>query len=325
VTGALGAGVDLRVRAGGDATLEGSDLRAGNQTSVSAGRDLNLKAATDTAESTKFSGELALGAGSKTASTQGKDGQATPNNTADDRSAGLELSGDYAKSESRRGGAVQAGAGGAQLSAGRDLEMEGGRVKSGGDVALAAGGELKLGTATSTASSIGGSLQAGRESARNTVRTDKDSTESKLGASVRGGVNESNEGTAINSGGQVRLQSGGQTSMTNTTTNAARGTFTDAAKGVKTALKKDRNEVLNLGASKKTQSGGAPVAPAARLAWTGATPARAGEPAAKKPQGPAIGDARKPAAKKKAVKPVLAQGRKPAAAKAAVKTAAPAQ
>ncbi len=201
--------------------------------------------------------------------------------------------------------------------------MEGGSVKSGGDVALAAGGELKLGTATSTASSIGGSLQAGRESARNTVTTDKDSTESKLGVSVRGGVNESNEGTAINSGGQVRLQSGGLTSMTNTTTKAARGAVTEAAKGVKTVTRKDRNEVLNLGVSKKTESGGTPAAPA-KPAWTAATPAKAVEPAAKKAPGPVIGGARKPAAKKKEVKPMLAQARKPAAPKP-VKAAAPAQ
>ena len=317
VTGAIGAGADLRVRSGGDATLEGTDLRAGKQASLAAGRDLNLKAATDTAESTKFSGELGLGGSSTTTSTLGKDGQATPTNTADTRSAGLELSGDHAKSESRRGGVVQAGAEGAKLSAGRDLAMEGGSVKSGGDVGLAAGGDLNLKAATSTASSIGGSLQAGRESARNTVATDKDSTVSKLGAGVRGGINESNEGTAINSGGQVRLQSGGQTSMTNTGTNAARGTVIDAAKGVKKATVADRKEVLNLGVSKKTESGGTPVAPAAKPAWTAATPAKAGEPAIKKAQGPVIGGARKPAvAKKKDARPVLAQTRKPAAPKA---------
>ena len=323
LTGAINTGGDLRVRAGGDATLEGTELRAGNQASVSAGRDLNLKAATDTSASMKFSGELALGAGSTTASTLGKDGQATPDNKTDTRSAGLELSGDYARGESRRGGAVQAGAGGAQLSAGRDLALEGGSVKSGGDVALAAGGDLRLGAATSTASSIGGSLQAGRESARNTVTTDKDATENKLGASVRGGVNESNEGTAITSGGQVRLQSGGQTSMTNTTTKAARGAVTDAAKGVTTTTRKDRNDVLNLGASKKTESGGTPVTPVTPPA-PAAAPARAAEPAVKKTPGPVIGGARKQAAKKKEVKPAPVQGRKPAATRATVKAAAPA-
>ena len=322
VTGSIGAGGDLRVRAGGDATLEGAELRAGNQTSVSAGRDLNLKAATDTSASTKFSGELSLGATSMNKSTLDEDGKATPAGAADMRSAGLGLSGDIAKGETRRGNVVQAGIGGAQLSAGRDLAMEGGSVKSGGDVALKAGGELTLGTATSTASSIGGSLNAGRKTTRNMVDTDKDTTMTKGGLSTRGGISETNEGTAINSGGQVRLQSGGATSMTNTTSNAKAGTTIAASKGVKTATVKDRNEVLKLGASKRSDTGGTPVATKPATPRTAARPTKADGPAqpadaattattGSKP--PVIAATRKPATeKKKEVKHVRAQTRRQA-------------
>ena len=318
VTASIGAGSDLRVRAGGDATLEGAELRAGNQASVSAGRDLNLKAATDKSDSTKFSGELSLGAMSTNKSTLDQDGKATPTDAADMRSAGLGLSGDIAKSESRRGNVVQAGAGGTQLAAGRDLAMEGGSVKSEGDVTVKAGGELSLATATSTASSIGGSLNAGRTTERNMVDTDKDTTMNKAGLSTRGGINEINEGTAINSGGQVRLASGGATSMTNTATNARAGTTVAAGKGVTSVTVKDRSEVLNLGASKRSDTGGTPVAAAPAKPWTAASPSTASDPAlpavTAKAQGPVIAATRKPASasKKEPGKPKLAHTRKPA-------------
>jgi filamentous hemagglutinin len=326
VTGGVSAGGATRLRAGGDAVLEGTDLRAGDEATVSAGRDLALKAATDTAETMKFSGELALGAGSKTVSTLGKDGATAPDNTADTRKGALDLSGDYEKSESRRGVTVQAGAGGAQLAAGRDLAMQGGSVKSGGDVALTAAGDMSLGTATSTANSIGGSLNAAQATTRNTVSTDKDESEGKKGAGIRGGINENHQGTAINSGGQVVLKSGGATSMTNTETAATRGVVTEAGKGVSTNTVKDRNEVLNLGVSSKNSSAGAPLAKEAAPAWTPASPSKdsTADAGNGKAQGPAIGAARakagkpaghKPAPKKpvKQAKPVIGEARKAAA------------
>jgi filamentous hemagglutinin len=316
VTGSIGSGGDLRVRAGGDAVLEGTGLRANDKASVSAGRDLTLKAATDTAETMKFSGDVALGAGSKTVSTLDKDGAATPDNTADTRKGAFALSGDYAKSDSRRGATVQAGAGGAELAAGRDLAMQGGSVKSAGDAALTAAGDMRLETATSTSNSIGASFGAAQSTTRNTVSTDKDESEGKKSAALRGGTSETNQGTAINSGGQIVLKSGGATGMTNTEATAARGVVTEAGKGVKTATVKDRNDVLNLGVSSKNSSTGAPLAKENAPAWTPAAPAR--ESSAAKPsdsakntsQGPVIGAARE-----------SAKARTPVAHKAAQKTA----
>ena len=234
-----------------------------------------------------------MGASSKTVSTTGKDGAITPDNTNDKRKGALDLSGDYAQSESRRGVVVQAGTGGAQLAAGGDLAMQGGSVKSGGDVALTAAGDMRLDTATSTANALGGSLIAAQATSRNTVNTDKDMSGGKKGAGIQGGTNEKNQGTAINSGGQVVLKSGGATSMTNTESTARRGVVTDAGKGVRTTTVKDRNELLNLGVSSKNSSAGAPLAKGA--AKTPATPPAApstspAQPAAAgnaKVQGPA--------------------------------------
>lgn len=279
VTGSVGAGGNVRMRAGGDAMLEGTELRAGNAASVSAGRDLKLNAATDTAETVKFSGEIGLGASSKTVSTMGKDGATTPDNTTDKRKGALELSGDYAQSESRRGAVVQAGTGGAQLAAGADLAMQGGSVKSGGDVALTAAGALRLETATSTANSLGGSLNAAQATSRNTVSTDKDASGGKKGAGIRGGIEEKNQGTSITSGGQAMLKSGGTTSMTNTESTAQRGVVTDAGKGVRTATVKDRSEVLNLGVSAKNSSTGAPLATGKGAGSATVKPSGAGSPA----------------------------------------------
>ena len=329
LTGGVSAGGNMRVRAGGDAALEGTELRAGNAASVSAGRDLTLKAATDSAETMKFAGELALGAGSKTVSSLGKDGAATPDNTAGSRSGALDLSGDYAKSDSRRGATVQAGAGGAQLAAGRDLTMQGGSVKSAGDAALTATGDLRLETATSTANAIGGSLGAAQATTRNTVSTDKDASEGKKGAGVRGSTEEHNQGTAINSGGQVTLKSGGAASLTNTETSAARGVVTEAGKGVSTATVKDRSDVLNLGVSSKNSSTGAPLPKEKAPAWTPATPAQSAQPgrssAARpsdagsgKPPGPVIGAAREVA---KEQGPVIGSARTKAGTAAAQKAA----
>ena len=316
VTGGISAENDLRVRAGGDATLEGTDLRAGKQASVSADRDLRLQAATDSTETTKFSGEIALGAASNTVSTLGKDGSATPDNAARTRTGALDLSGDYEKSDSRRGATVQAGAGGATLAAGRDLGMQGGSVKSDGDVALTAGGNVNLDKATSTTNSIGGSLDAAQATTRNTVSTDKDESAGKKGAGIRGGINESHQGTAIVSGGQAVLKSGGATSMTNTETTAARGTVTQAGKGVTSATVKDRNDVLNLGASVKNSSKGAPLAKPAAPVWKPATPAK--QPSWKPATPPGNGQAVQPAGAGKGPGSVIGTAR--ATAKAATPT-----
>jgi filamentous hemagglutinin len=279
VTGGVGAGGNVRLRAGGDAVLEGTELRAGNAASVSTGRDLKLNAAADSAETVKFSGEIGLGASSKTVSTIGKDSATTPDNTTDKRKGALDLSGDYTQSESRRGVVVQAGNGGAQLAAGGDLAMQGGSVKSAGDVALTAAGDLRLETATSTANSLGGSLNAAQATSRNTVNTDKDVSGGKKGAGIRGGIDEKNQGTAITSGGQVVLKSGGATSMTNTESTGGRGVVTEAGKGVKTATVKDRSEVLNLGVASKNSSAGTPLAKGKEPAWVAAKPSGAGSPA----------------------------------------------
>jgi hypothetical protein len=215
-------------------------------------------------------------------------------------------------------------AGCAQLAAGRDLTVQGGSVKSGGDVALTAAGDMRLETATSTTNSIGGSINAAQATTRNTVSTDKDEAEGKKGAGIRGGTNENHQGTAINSGGQVVLKSGGAATMTNTETTAARGVVTEAGKGVTTATVKDRNEVLNLGVSAKNSSAGAPLAKETAPAWTPKD--SAADAGNGKAQGPAIGTARtgakagkpaahKPAPKKpvKQAKPVIGEARKAAA------------
>jgi hypothetical protein len=208
---------------------------------------------------------------------------------------------------------VQAGAGGATLAAGRDLGMQGGSVKSDGDVALTATGNVTLDKATSTTNSIGGSLNAAQATTRNTVSTDKDESAGKKGAGIRGGINESHQGTAINSGGQVVLKSGGATSMTNTETAAVLGTVTEAGKGVTTATVKDRNDVLNLGASVKNSSKGAPLAKPAAPVWKPATPAK--EPAWKPAAPTGNGQAAQPAGAGKAPGSVIGTAR--AAAKAA--------
>jgi filamentous hemagglutinin len=282
-----------------------------------------------------FSGDIALGAASKAVSTLDKDGGATPDNSAKTREGALDLSGDYAKSDSRRGATVLAGAGGAALAAGRDLAMQGGSVKSGGDAALTAGGNLALDKATSTTNSIGGSLNASQASTRNTVSTDEDKSAGKKGAGIRGGINENHEGTAISSGGRVALKSGGTTSMTNTETTAARGTVVEAGKGASSATVKDRNDVLNLGASVKNSGAGAPLAKSDDQAPKPATAAR---DQAWKPATPARDPAWKPAAPSKAENaaqaadagkaqagPVIGAGRSTAkaAAPAAHKTVAP--
>jgi hypothetical protein len=105
--------------------------------------------------------------------------------------------------------------------------------------------------------------------------------------------------------------------MTNTETTAARGTVTEAGKGVTSATVKDRNDVLNLGASVKNSSKGAALAKPAAPVWKPATPAKqpAWKPAAPAGNGQAAQPAGAGAAKGPGPAPVIGNAR--TAAKAA--------
>ncbi|MBK4736542.1 hemagglutinin repeat-containing protein [Noviherbaspirillum pedocola] len=309
VTATMQSGGNLRVRAGGDAELEGADLRAGGKADVAAGRDLQIRAAQDNSTSTEVSGDLKLSTSRKTTSALDDKGQATPGNVADGNKQILNLSGDYATSSTRRGGTIHGGS--VDMAAGRDLGMEGGAVKAQGEVGMVAGRNLTLDAAKSTENSIGGSLNGKRVVDDNTIKTDKNESSTKAGAAVRGGFNEGYEGTAL-TGERVRLQSGGKTAMTNTEIRAERGGVIDAGSGVERATKQDRGQTLNLSASGSSKTGGTPQAKEAKPEWTAAKPTTDAKPADAKP-GPVIGATRKVAEKK----PVIGQARGQAAAKKA--------
>lgn len=146
---------------------------------------------------------------------------------------------------------------------------------------------------------------------RNTVKTDKNQSSTKAGVAVRGGFNESHEGTAL-TGEHVRLKSGGKTGLTNTEIGAKRGGIIDAGKGVEKVTKQDRGQTLNMSASGGSKTGGTPPpAKESKPEWTAAKPASPAKAADAKP-GPTIGAARKAAAEKK---PVIGHARHQAAAK----------
>lgn len=281
-TASVAAGGSLRTRSGGDSTFEGATLAAGGKVEMSAGGNLAIDAARDRYTSTTFNGSLKLGVdtGSQTAPDK-KTNEAATNQSLGGK-ANLEAAANHVDKTTSRGGSITAGAAGVALAAGGNASMEGATVKSGGDLAVAAGGDLTIDTARSTTRSAGASLGLGGSDKSNTVRTDKNASAQSLDLAAHSGSKETHGAAKLDARGAVALGSGGKTSLVNTEVKADAGTGIRAASMEKRAVG-NTDSTINVGASVSRQAGGAKkkkTDPKAAQAFEKARPAKTGQPSA---------------------------------------------
>ena len=158
VTGSIKAGNNLTVAAGGNATFVGTDLAAGNSAQVVAGGDVNFKAAESTSSGVSFGLEAKA-----SDSTEEKRRLSDKDNTGDvetkktQEAEGSVSFGVNAANE-QKGSNISAGAGGIQVSSGRNVNLQGTQMQTDGAADITAAGKVTQTAAVSSSVGFGISL-----------------------------------------------------------------------------------------------------------------------------------------------------------------------
>ena len=294
VAGSIDAGTGgVNIVTRNDARLEGTTIVAAGPVDIAAGGALKIDAARDTFE------------------TGSRSGGVTASATAGVNQVSASGSLDYGQSNSsgrREQVATIASGQGVSLKSGGDTTLVGTQVSSGGDIKVAAGGNLDIQAAggktdssafqVSVAATAGGGVQGFGG-----------------GGSASGGVEMSRSDTATGAtfdskGGKVGFSSGGDTTMTGTQASGAAPTSVEAGGNVvmKDAVSTTKGfafgaQFAAAGASEDTEkkgtrpkSDGVAAAPAGTPASTTATPATSPAPATAPAWVPGVAPASKPAA-----------------------------
>ncbi|WP_416561346.1 hemagglutinin repeat-containing protein [Limnohabitans sp. yimb22184] len=155
VTGSIKAGNNLTVAAGGNATFVGTDLAAGNSAQVAAGGDVNFKAAESS------SSGFSVGVEAKaSASTEEKRRLSDEDNTGDvetKKTQEAEGSASFGVNSAteQKGSNISAGAGGIQVSSGRNVNLQGTQMQTDGAADITAAGQVTQTAAVSSSVGFG--------------------------------------------------------------------------------------------------------------------------------------------------------------------------
>lgn len=335
VAGSIESGGNLRIKSGGSASFEGTDIAAGGKAAIDAGGDVSFKAAESTSESFGVAASLGVegsnttktgpkaaeagaekpasakpanaGGGLATAAT----GAASPNQETTlekerKGSVGLEL--DSGSSSEKKGGSIKAG-GGIAINSGGNASFEGTQVQSEGDIAVAAKGDVTITTAKSTSSSVGVGIDAEGEKATNSDPAEN-SHEAQAGFGVETGSETTHGNASFASGGKLSISSGGRTSLVNAELKGEGGKEIAAAGGVSTSTVQDSESGFRMSASARSESEPKEAPPEqAPAAGQGVAAAALGLAAPAKPAAPADAGSDQPAAagKQPETKPVVEQ------------------
>lgn len=192
VTGSFQAGKSLSVVSGGNTTFVGTDLAAGEGVSVAAGGDVSFKAAESTSSSSSIGVSVGVGTSEKTTTNQDPNEKEEEGNVAfllKDKDAKteaaeeapaeggepaegtskskatvkVEASLDVAVSSSteQKGSTVNAGAGGIQISSGKNVALQGTQLQTTGAASVTAVGAVTQTAAVSTSTDFGFGVSAG--------------------------------------------------------------------------------------------------------------------------------------------------------------------
>ncbi len=220
VTGSIGAGNNLTIRSGGDATFEGTDVTAGGDAAIAAQGDVTFNQATSTSSSESFgaSAGVSMSDGDK--------------DSGGSFSANANVGSSQTASSTAQTSTLSAG-GGLTISSGNDVTLQGADVDAGGAINLNAGGDINLTAAEESSSASGFSVGASVQASGSSGSGDSQQGGGGFGM-VRGAVGSSESttrtGTTL-SGSQVNLQSGGDTTLVGTQANATSGDVTVQAGG----------------------------------------------------------------------------------------------
>ncbi len=330
VSGTLETGGNLKIKSGGNASFEGTDIAAGGSAAVDAKGDVSFKAAESTSESFGVAAAIGMEASNTTrtggagaaepaaqgpapagAGSAGTAGAAPAAATEKERAGSLGFELGSESSSEKKGATFKAGS--IDITSGRNASFEGTKVAADGDVNVAAKGDVTVTTAKSTSSSVGVSLSGERESASNAAEPDARTSSTRASAGVEAGSSSTNEGASFESGGKLSIASGGRTTLVSTEVKAEGGEQVKAGGGVVRSTATDTESGVRMTAVGRsdTKPKAPAAAPAAGDPGTAATAAAAPAPAAAAAPGTAAKAA--PAAKKaddKAAQASAARGAK---------------
>ena len=279
-TASVTAGGALRTRSGGDSTFEGTALKAGGRVDMDAGGDLSLRAAQDRYTSTSVDGSLKLGGDIGSQTEPDKKTKEAATNQSKSVKVAVAAAANHVDKTTSKGGSITAGAAGATLSAGGNASLQGTAVKSGGDLGIAAGGDLTIDTARSTTRSAGASVAIGGSNKSNTIKTDKNANAQSVDLAAHSGNKETHGAAKLDASGGVALSSGGKTSLVNAEVKGDAGTGIRAASVEKRTVS-NTNTTVNVGVSASRESSAAKkkkADPASAQPFEKAVPTKAAPP-----------------------------------------------
>lgn len=218
VAGSITSGGKLDVKAGKDATFEGTNLNSGGDASVEAKGDVNFNAAKSTSSSTStdLSGSLSL---SKGGAEKGKGGTEKKKGS----SAGIGFDGSYSKDDETTSAASNINSGGKlTIKSGHDVNLEGTNIASQGNTTLDAGHDVNFKAATNTSNKIGvsGGLELGAtKPAKGSKEGGGTEKEGNVSLDIAGGKSTTKTGGSINAG-SITIKSGNDTTLEGTKTHS---------------------------------------------------------------------------------------------------------
>jgi filamentous hemagglutinin len=249
--GGIAAGGNVTVRTQGDARFEGTDISAGEKAKVeSTAGNVVFDAAKSTSseQSSGFNVSAKLGTSTK-AGEGGKAGE---------KSSEGALGGGYSSSSSSSTTSKAATIKGrdVEVSAGRDVSMEGTQVQATDAASVTAGGTVKMLEAKDSAQSSSFGIQGGaKASSESKPESDKSSQSAKLDVKVANEDRQTGKATRIESGGNLTVQGAAITSQQAELVAGGKTTVQGPVQQLqKTNVDKGMKVDVGLSASRKTET-----------------------------------------------------------------------
>jgi hypothetical protein len=246
VVGSVNSAGGLNITTRGDTRLEGTQINVAGDTNVAAGGDVTIAAAANTLESNS----LAVGAGF------GFDKDKSAMNLKASVKMVDEKSTEAVVSNINTGGSLN-------ISAGRNMTIEGANIEAGGDAQLAAAGDVTFKEARneSSSSSLDVSIEIGKETEKKENQLDSKQTRSETAKQTAGlglGVESSSKSEAvtgsIRAGNNLTVVSGGNATFVGTDLAAGNSAQVAAAGDVNFKAAESTSTGFSLNLDGKTSS-----------------------------------------------------------------------
>lgn len=247
VVGSLNSAGGLNITTRGDTRLEGTQINVAGDTNVAAGGDVTIAAASNTFQSNSLSVSVSAGFD--------KDKSAANLNTSVTTTD--EKSSEAVVSNISTGGSLN-------ISAGRNMTLEGANVEAGGDAQLAAGGNITFKEARneSSSNSLTVSVGIGKASddsenqlASKQTRTDTTKTEGSLGLGVENARSSEAVTGGIRAGSNLTIAAGGNATFVGTDLSAGNSAQVAAGGDVNFKAAESTSSGISLGLEAKASSG----------------------------------------------------------------------